>query len=64
MAGGLRLSFFVAGVAGLASLAGLLRDGLYTGEASVAEMLRAYDPVTLAVVVPVLVLARLWATRL
>ena len=57
------LSISVVCLAGLASLAGLLVEGRYVGPASVAEMLRGYDLVTLVVVVPVLALAQLWARR-
>lgn len=45
-----------------ASLAGLLVHGVYTGEASTAEMLRGYDLVTAVVIVPALAVAT-WATR-
>jgi len=45
-----------------ACLAGLLLDGVYTGAASTAEMLRAYDLVTAAVVVPALAAAS-WMDR-
>jgi hypothetical protein len=48
---------------GLAALIGLLADGVYAGPASVAEMLRGYDLVTLVVAVPVLALAQLAARR-
>jgi len=57
------LSSCVAVLAGLASLVGLLVGGLYGTPASVAEMLRGYDLVTLVVVVPVLALAQLRARR-
>ncbi|HET9516123.1 MAG TPA: hypothetical protein VFO77_00205 [Actinoplanes sp.] len=57
------VSTAVALVAGLVSLMGLLVEDLYTDPASVAEMLRGYDLVTLVVVVPLLVLAQLWARR-
>jgi len=40
-----------------ACLAGLLLDGVYSGAASTAEMLRAYDVVTAAAVVPGLAVA-------
>jgi hypothetical protein len=53
----------VAVLAGLASLIGLLVDGVYAGEASMAEMLRGYDLVTLVVVVPMLAIAQLRARR-
>ncbi|MEU4424772.1 hypothetical protein AB0F81_29480 [Actinoplanes sp. NPDC024001] len=49
-----RLSVLVAVLAGASSLIGLLVDGVYVGPASVAEMLRGFDLVTLVVVAPVL----------
>jgi hypothetical protein len=57
------LSSVVAGLAGLASLLGLLLEGVYAGPVSVAEMLRGYDLVTLVVAVPALALAQLGARR-
>jgi hypothetical protein len=57
------LSSSAAVLAGLAALAGLLAGDVYPGPASVAEMLRGYDLVTLTVAVPVLVLAQRWARR-
>jgi len=45
----------------LASLAGLLVEDLYTGPASVEEMLRGYDLVTLTLAAPALALSMLWA---
>lgn len=50
------------GLALAASLAGLLLDGVYTGAASTAEMLRGYDLVTAAVVAPALMVAT-WTAR-
>jgi hypothetical protein len=46
-----------------ASLMGLLVDGVYTGATSTAAMLRAYDLVSVALVVPFLVLATLGVRR-
>lgn len=43
-----------AGLALVASVLGLLLDGIYTGALSTAEMLRGYDLVTVVVVVPAL----------
>lgn len=50
------------GLALTASLAGLLLDGVYTGAASTAEMLRGYDLVTATVVAPALMVAT-WTAR-
>ena len=49
------LSVATAVLAAVSSLAGLLVDGLYRDPSSTASMLRAYDLVTLVVVVPALV---------
>jgi hypothetical protein len=49
--------------AGIASLLGLVVQGVYAGPASVAEMLRGYDLVTFLVAVPVMVLAQRRAWR-
>jgi hypothetical protein len=57
------LSTGVAVLAFVVSLAGLLMDGVYGEPASVAEMLRGYDLVTVAVVVPALVISQLLARR-
>jgi len=57
------LSTMVAVLAGIASLIGLVVQGVYAGPASVAEMLRGYDLVTLLVAVPVMVLAQRRAWR-
>jgi hypothetical protein len=56
-------SIGVALLAFVASLAGLLMDGVYGEPVSVAEMLRGYDLVTIAVVVPALVTSQLLARR-
>lgn len=57
------LSLGVAVLAFVVSLAGLLVDGVYGEPASVAEMLRGYDLVTVVVVVPALVISQLLARR-
>jgi hypothetical protein len=57
------LSSAVGVLALLASLAGLLADGVYGEAESTAEMLRGYDLVTLVFVVPALVLSQLSARR-
>jgi hypothetical protein len=57
------LSSTVGVLALLASLAGLLTDGVYGEPESTAEMLRGYDLVTLVLVVPALVLSQLQARR-
>jgi hypothetical protein len=49
-------------LAAAASALGLLTDNVYAGAASTAEMLRAYDLVTLILVVPAFVVA-FWAAR-
>jgi hypothetical protein len=51
------LAWLVAALALAGSLPGLLIDGIYTGDASAAEMFRGFDLVTAVVVVPSLVLA-------
>src|SRR5215203_3842237 len=56
-------SSIVVVLALLASLAGLLADGVYGDVASSAEMLRGYDLVTLVLIVPALVLSQLLASR-
>jgi hypothetical protein len=48
------LSLIVVLLATAASVAGLLIDGVYAGDAAVAEMLRGYDLVTLVLAVPAL----------
>ena len=48
------LSLVVAALALLGSVVGPFAEGVYTGPASTAEMLRAWDLVTAVVVVPVL----------
>jgi hypothetical protein len=53
------VSVVVAGLALVATVAGLLVSEVYTGSASVAQILRGFDLVTLVVVVPTL----LWAVR-
>lgn len=58
-----RLSTLVILLVLLASLGGLLIDGVYGEPASVAEMLRGYDLTTLLLAVPGLVLCQLWARR-
>ncbi|MGH4023696.1 MAG: hypothetical protein ACRDRV_03835 [Pseudonocardiaceae bacterium] len=58
-----RLTWLVAALALAASLVGLLVDGIYTGEASTAEMFRGYDLVSAVVVVPSLVVASRIARR-
>src|SRR5215207_11212015 len=57
------LSSAVGVLALLASLAGLLADGVYGEAESTAEMLRGYDLVTLVLIVPALVLSQLSARR-
>jgi hypothetical protein len=57
------LSSGVAVVALLASLGGLLLYGVYGEPASVAEMLRGYDLVTLVIVAPGLLVSQLLAGR-
>jgi hypothetical protein len=57
------LSIGVAVLAFVVSLAGLLMDGVYGEPVSVAEMLRGYDLITVAVVVPGLVVSQLLARR-
>ena len=57
------LSLVVAALALLGSVVGLLAEGVYTGPASTAEMLRAWDLVTAVVVVPVLAGALVVARR-
>jgi hypothetical protein len=57
------LSIAVGMLALLASVAGLLTDGVYGEPGSTAEMLRGYDLVTLVFVVPALVLSQLQARR-
>jgi hypothetical protein len=57
------LSTCVAVLAAVASLMGLLAKDMYAGPASVAQMLRGYDLVTLVVAVPALALALLVARR-
>jgi hypothetical protein len=52
-----QLTWVAAALALAAALAGLLIGGIYTGDASTAEMLRGYDLVTAVVAVPVLVIA-------
>jgi hypothetical protein len=51
------LTWLVAALALAASLFGLIVDGIYTGAASTAAMLRGYDLVTVVAVVPGLVVA-------
>ena len=58
-----RLGWLVAALAMAASLLGLLIDGIYAGATSTAEMLRGYDLVTVAVVVPGLMVALRFARR-
>lgn len=62
-----RWAYGVSGAVGLlallASLAGLLLDGVYGEAGSTAEMLRGYDLVTLVFVVPALVLSQLQVRR-
>ena len=48
------LTWVAAALALAAALAGLLIDGIYTGDAATAEMFRAYDLVTAVIVVPLL----------
>lgn len=55
-------AFTAALLALLASLAGLLIDGVYVGEESTAAMLRAYDALTV-LVAPALGVAAVWARR-
>jgi hypothetical protein len=57
------LSIAVGVLALLASVAGLLIDGVYGEHGSTAEMLRGYDLVTLVFVVPALVLSQVQARR-
>jgi hypothetical protein len=57
------LSSAVVVLAVLASVAGLLLDGVYGEAAPIAEMLRGYDLVTLVFVVPALALSQLQARR-
>jgi hypothetical protein len=52
-----RLTWLVAALALAAALAGLLIDGVYTGEVATAAMFRGFDLVTAAVVVPSLAVA-------
>ncbi len=52
-----RLTWFLVGLVASAGLTGLLLDGIYTGPQATAEMLRAYDLVTVLVVAPALALA-------
>ena len=62
-----RWAYVVSSVVGvlalLASLAGLLIDGVYGESGSTAEMFRGYDLVTLVFVVPALMLSQLQARR-
>lgn len=58
-----RLAWLVAALALVASLAGLLIDGVYTGAASTAEMFRGYDLVTAVVVVPSIGIALRFSQR-
>ena len=51
-----QLTWVAAALALAAAVAGLLVDGIYTGDAATAEMFRAYDLVTAVIVVPVLAL--------
>jgi hypothetical protein len=57
------LTWLVAALALAASLFGLIVDGIYTGAASTASMLRGYDLVTVVAVVPGLVVAVQLARR-
>jgi hypothetical protein len=57
------LTQLVAALALAASLAGLRIDGIYTGAASTAEMLRGFDLVTAVVIVPGLAVASHLARR-
>lgn len=57
------LALVAAGLALAAALAGLLLEGVYTGDASTAEMFRGYDLVTAVVVAPGLVAAAILASR-
>jgi hypothetical protein len=57
------LSSGIAVLALLASLGGLLMDGVYGEPASVAEMLRGYDLVTVVIVAPGLLVSQLLAGR-
>lgn len=57
------LALVVAALALAASLAGLLVEGIYTGDAATAEMFRGYDLVTAVLAVPVLAVAALLARR-
>jgi hypothetical protein len=57
------LSSAVGALALLASVAGLLLDGVYGEARPIAEMLRGYDLVTLVLVVPALVLSQLQTRR-
>ena len=52
-----QLTWAAAALALAAALAGLLIDGIYTGDASTAEMFRGYDLVTAVVAVPLLAIA-------
>ena len=57
------LTWLVAALALAAALAGLLVDGLYTGDVSTAEMFRGDDLVTAVAVVPGLALALQFSRR-
>jgi hypothetical protein len=57
------LSSGIAVLALLASLGGLVMDGVYGEPASVAEMLRGYDLVTVVIVAPGLLVSQLLAGR-
>lgn len=57
------LSVLVGALAGAAALCGLLIAAVYGGPASVVEMLRGYDLVTLVLVVPSLAGSLFWANR-
>jgi hypothetical protein len=58
-----QLTRLVAALVLVASLVGLVVDGIYTGAVSTAEMLRGYDLVAAVVVVPSLVVAAHLARR-
>jgi hypothetical protein len=57
------LAWSLTGLVLAASLSGLLVDGIYAGADSTAAMLRAYDLVAVALVVPALVVALVLARR-
>jgi hypothetical protein len=59
----LRVTWLVAALVLVASLAGLLLDGVYTGAASTAGMFRGYDLLTAVLVVPSFVAALRFAQR-